>query len=144
MEAASINPADLHLIRGLYGVRPQLPAPLGAEGVGRVIGVGSPTDNALVGRRVAVLFGHRHGTCAAEVRGTFITPSLPRLKRQPPRVVAGYRDGRSAVVCPDADSAGPLDGDAGVPRAMVVVRVDCPTRVRVAARMVCRRPASAV
>jgi NADPH:quinone reductase-like Zn-dependent oxidoreductase len=64
IEAASINPADLHLIRGFYGVRPQLPAPLGAEGVGRVIGVGSPADNALVGRRVVVLFGHGHGTWA--------------------------------------------------------------------------------
>ena len=32
IEAATINPSDLMLIRGVYGVRPQLPAALGAEG----------------------------------------------------------------------------------------------------------------
>ena len=35
MEAAPINPSDFLLVRGLYGVRPALPFPLGAEGVGR-------------------------------------------------------------------------------------------------------------
>ena len=31
MRAAPINPSDLLLIRGVYGYRPELPAPLGAE-----------------------------------------------------------------------------------------------------------------
>jgi NADPH:quinone reductase-like Zn-dependent oxidoreductase len=37
IEAAPINPSDLMLIKGIYGVRPELPAALGADGVGRVI-----------------------------------------------------------------------------------------------------------
>jgi NADPH:quinone reductase-like Zn-dependent oxidoreductase len=37
MEAAPINPADFLLAAGWYGVQPALPAPLGAEGVGRVV-----------------------------------------------------------------------------------------------------------
>ena len=44
IEAAPINPSDLNLIRGIYGVRPELPAALGAEGVGRVIAVGDGVD----------------------------------------------------------------------------------------------------
>ena len=34
MEAAPINPSDFLLVRGIYGVRPNLPFSLGAEGVG--------------------------------------------------------------------------------------------------------------
>ena len=49
IEAATINPSDLMLIRGIYGVRPELPAALGAEGVGRVIAVGDGVDAARVG-----------------------------------------------------------------------------------------------
>src|SRR5690348_12501508 len=55
IEAAPINPSDLNLIRGIYGVRPDLPAPLGAEGVGRVIAVGDAVDQARVGTRVLVV-----------------------------------------------------------------------------------------
>ena len=36
MEAAPINPSDFLFVRGLYGVRPAFPSPVGAEGVGRV------------------------------------------------------------------------------------------------------------
>ena len=36
IEAAPINPSDRMLIKGIYGVRPELPAAPGAEGVGRV------------------------------------------------------------------------------------------------------------
>jgi NADPH:quinone reductase-like Zn-dependent oxidoreductase len=55
IEAAPINPSDLNLIRGVYGVRPQLPTALGAEGVGRVIAVGSGVDRSRVGTRVLVV-----------------------------------------------------------------------------------------
>src|SRR5260370_24592378 len=55
IEAAPINPSDLNLIRGIYGVRPDLPAALGAEGVGRVIAVGDGVDGSRVGRRVLVV-----------------------------------------------------------------------------------------
>jgi NADPH:quinone reductase-like Zn-dependent oxidoreductase len=55
IEAAPINPSDLNLIRGVYGVRPVLPAALGAEGVGRVIGVGDGVEESRVGTRVLVV-----------------------------------------------------------------------------------------
>ena len=55
IEAATINPSDLMLIRGIYGVRPELPAPLGAEGVGRVVAVGEGVDTARIGERVLVV-----------------------------------------------------------------------------------------
>ena len=55
IEAAPINPSDLNLIRGIYGVRPDLPAALGAEGVGRVIAVGDGVDGSRVGTRVLVV-----------------------------------------------------------------------------------------
>lgn len=64
LEAASINPSDIHLIRGFYGVRPALPAPLGVEGVGTVIGAVRDIARDLVGRRVVILPSHEHGTWA--------------------------------------------------------------------------------
>jgi NADPH:quinone reductase-like Zn-dependent oxidoreductase len=55
IEAAPINPSDLTLIRGVYGVRPELPAALGAEGVGRVTAVGDGVDGSRVGTRVLIV-----------------------------------------------------------------------------------------
>jgi NADPH:quinone reductase-like Zn-dependent oxidoreductase len=54
----------LDLIRGFYGVRPKLPAPLGAEGVGRVVEVGPGADQGLAGRRVVILPTYEQGTWA--------------------------------------------------------------------------------
>ncbi|MDT7625811.1 MAG: hypothetical protein QOF99_6712 [Pseudonocardiales bacterium] len=64
LEAAPINPSDLLLIQGVYGIRPDLPARLGAEGVGRVVGVGDGVDPARVGERVLVLPTQRQTTWA--------------------------------------------------------------------------------
>jgi NADPH:quinone reductase-like Zn-dependent oxidoreductase len=64
LEAASVHPSDIHLIRGFYGVRPQLPVPLGAEGVGKVVEVGPGADQALLGHRVAILPTYEQGTWA--------------------------------------------------------------------------------
>jgi NADPH:quinone reductase-like Zn-dependent oxidoreductase len=61
-EAAPINPSDLLLISGWYGHRPALPAALGTEGVGRIVGVGSGVDPARLGERVLILPTLRHGT----------------------------------------------------------------------------------
>ena len=55
IEAAPINPSDLMLIRGVYGVRPELPAALGAEGIGRVVAVGEGVDTARVDERVLIV-----------------------------------------------------------------------------------------
>src|SRR5260370_36876493 len=63
MEAAPINPSDLNLIRGIYGVRPELPSGLGAEGVGRVIAVGDGVDPSRVGTRVLVVPTLAQGAC---------------------------------------------------------------------------------
>jgi len=37
VHASPIHPSDIHLIRGFYGLRPQLPMDLGADGVGTVV-----------------------------------------------------------------------------------------------------------
>ena len=67
MEAAPINPSDLLLVRGLYGVRPAFPFSVGGEGVGRVTRTGSKVDAALRGKRVMVLPTYEQGTWADQV-----------------------------------------------------------------------------
>ena len=52
MEFAPINPSDLVLMRGLYGVKPKLPAPVGSEGVARVVKAGSGVTGLKEGDRV--------------------------------------------------------------------------------------------
>ncbi len=52
LEFSPINPSDLVLIRGLYGVKPKLPAPVGSEGVARVVKVGSGVTGIKEGDRV--------------------------------------------------------------------------------------------
>jgi NADPH:quinone reductase-like Zn-dependent oxidoreductase len=52
VEAFPINPADLLTMTGAYAVRPQLPATLGAECVGRIVAVGSNVRYLAVGDRV--------------------------------------------------------------------------------------------
>jgi NADPH:quinone reductase-like Zn-dependent oxidoreductase len=67
MEAAPVNPSDFLLIRGGYGLRPQLPSPVGGEGVGRVIDAGGTAGTPLVGRRVVILPTYEQGTWADTV-----------------------------------------------------------------------------
>jgi NADPH:quinone reductase-like Zn-dependent oxidoreductase len=52
IEFAPLNPSDLLLAQGIYGVRPALPSVIGNEGVGRVIAVGAGVENVKVGDRV--------------------------------------------------------------------------------------------
>src|SRR5689334_12439976 len=67
MEAAPINPSDFLFVRGLYGVRPAFPSPVGAEGVGRVAKIGSKVDVALQGKRVLIIPTYEQGTWAEQV-----------------------------------------------------------------------------
>jgi NADPH:quinone reductase-like Zn-dependent oxidoreductase len=67
MEAAPLNPSDFLLVRGMYGVRPALPSPVGAEGVGRVIKTGSKVDGSLPGKRVMIVPSYEQGTWAEQV-----------------------------------------------------------------------------
>ena len=61
MEAAPLNPSDFVLVRGMYGIRPAFPSPVGAEGVGRVTQTGSKVDRALQGKRVLILPTYEQG-----------------------------------------------------------------------------------
>src|SRR5256885_15926338 len=67
MEAAPLNPSDFLFVRGLYGVRPAFPSPVGAEGVGRVTKIGSKVDVTLQGKRVLILPTYEQGTWADQV-----------------------------------------------------------------------------
>lgn len=67
MEAAPINPSDLLLIRGHYGYRPLLPAPLGTEGIGRIVAVGPAVDPVRTGERVLIMPTLQHGTWQDQV-----------------------------------------------------------------------------
>jgi mitochondrial enoyl-[acyl-carrier protein] reductase / trans-2-enoyl-CoA reductase len=53
MRLAPINPSDLNLIAGTYGLKAPLPAVAGLEGVGEVMAVGEGVDRVVVGQRVA-------------------------------------------------------------------------------------------
>jgi trans-2-enoyl-CoA reductase len=63
MLASPVNPADINLIQGIYGIRPELPATPGIEGSGEIIETLS--DLFQVGDRV-ILISHV-GTWAEEV-----------------------------------------------------------------------------
>jgi NADPH:quinone reductase-like Zn-dependent oxidoreductase len=67
MEAAPLNPSDFLFVRGLYGIQPVFPSPVGAEGVGRVTKIGSKVDVALRGKRVLILPTYEQGTWADQV-----------------------------------------------------------------------------
>ena len=67
MEAAPLNPSDFLLVRGMYGVHPALPFPVGAEGVGRVTKTGSKVDDSLSGKRVMIVPSYEQGTWAEQV-----------------------------------------------------------------------------
>src|ERR1700733_10823131 len=67
MEAAPLNPSDFLLVRGMYGVQPTFPSPVGAEGVGRITQTGLKVDRALQGKRVLILPTYEQGTWADQV-----------------------------------------------------------------------------
>jgi NADPH:quinone reductase-like Zn-dependent oxidoreductase len=56
VEASPINQYDLLMIAGGYGYRPQLPAIMGTEGVGRVVAVGAGVKHLREGDRTLVPF----------------------------------------------------------------------------------------
>jgi mitochondrial enoyl-[acyl-carrier protein] reductase / trans-2-enoyl-CoA reductase len=67
MEAATVSASDFLYIQGRYFLTAYPGAPVGAEGVGRVIAVGPDVDNALNGHRVVILPTHRYGTWATHI-----------------------------------------------------------------------------
>jgi NADPH2:quinone reductase len=55
VQAAPVNPNDLHILRGRYGFAVQLPAVLGQESVGVVDALGEGVDGVAVGQRVVTV-----------------------------------------------------------------------------------------
>src|SRR5713101_7126149 len=67
VEAAPLNPSDFMFVRGMYGIRPAFPSPVGAGGGGQVTQTGSKVDRALQGKRVLILPTYEQGTWADQV-----------------------------------------------------------------------------
>ena len=67
--AAPINPSDLLMLTGGYGMLPPLPAVGGSEGVGRVMELGSETETSAAGLKVGqtVLLPAGSGTWATHL-----------------------------------------------------------------------------
>lgn len=57
MEYSPIDPSDLLLAKGIYAVRPELPAVVGGQGTGIVEEVGAGVTNVKKGDRVSLPFG---------------------------------------------------------------------------------------
>src|SRR4051812_1102203 len=64
MIQSPVNPSDLLVVRGLYGVLPRLPATPGFEGVGVVDEVGSGLLGRLVKGKRVVAINNRGGNWA--------------------------------------------------------------------------------
>ncbi len=77
LEAAPINPSDLFMMTGRYGYRPELPAIMGAEGVGRVASIGGGVDHLKVGDRVLVPYQTPCWTEQVKVKADWIE-ALPQ------------------------------------------------------------------
>lgn len=77
LEASPINPSDLLLISGRYGHRPELPSVVGAEGVGRVIAVGSDIKHLKEGDRTLIPYPHPAWVERIKTDATWLRP-LPK------------------------------------------------------------------
>jgi NADPH:quinone reductase-like Zn-dependent oxidoreductase len=77
VEASPINQYDLLMIAGGYGYRPELPAIVGTEGVGRVVAVGAGVKHLKEGDRTLVPF--LHPTWAERIK-----TDAPWLRALPP------------------------------------------------------------
>ena len=57
MRLAPVNPADINMLEGTYGKRPELPSTPGSEGCGVVDAVGPEVTSVAVGDVVALIDG---------------------------------------------------------------------------------------
>ena len=99
IEASPINPADLLLLEGRYGVRPKLPAPAGSEGIGRVRALGGGVDHIKLGDRVLLPRGGAwRERIKGPARGLFALPAgvdhlqLAMARVNPPTAYLMLRD----------------------------------------------------
>jgi len=126
MEFAPINPSDLVLMRGLYGVKPKLPAPVGSEGVARVVKAGSGITGLKEGDRV--LFPRGASTWVtrskAKADGLFALPAnadpqqLSMLMVNPP---TAYLMLTEYVALKKGDWVIQSAGNSGVGRAVIAI-----------------------
>ncbi len=126
MEFAPINPSDLVLMRGLYGVKPKLPAPVGSEGVARVVKAGSGVTGLKEGDRV--LFPRGGSTWVtrskAKADGLFALPAnadpqqLSMLMVNPP---TAYLMLTEYVALKKGDWVIQSAGNSGVGRAVIAI-----------------------
>ena len=77
LRAAPINPADLNLIAGTYGVKPTPPFACGLEGVGEVVARGAGVEDLAPGDRVRPVDGLGSWR-------THVTADADRFHRLPP------------------------------------------------------------
>lgn len=126
MEFSPINPSDLVLMRGLYGVKPKLPAPVGSEGVARVAKVGSGVTGIKEGDRVLFPRGTSTWLTRSKVKadGLFALPAaadpqqLSMLMVNPP---TAYLLLTEYVSLKKGDWVIQSAGNSGVGRAVIAI-----------------------
>ncbi|TKT73498.1 zinc-dependent alcohol dehydrogenase family protein [Afipia massiliensis] len=126
MEFSPINPSDLVLMRGLYGVKPKLPAPVGTEGVARVTKVGSGVAEIREGDRVLFPRGTSTWQTRSKVKadGLFALPAgadpqqLSMLMVNPP---TAYLLLTEYVSLKKGDWVIQSAGNSGVGRAVIAI-----------------------
>ncbi|MCR9134419.1 MAG: zinc-binding dehydrogenase [Alphaproteobacteria bacterium] len=77
MRMASINPSDLHFIKGEYGKPREKGAPAGFEGVGEVVAGNGAHAESLVGKRVAFTVGENGSGAWSEYALTDAATCIP-------------------------------------------------------------------
>lgn len=126
MEFSPINPSDLVLMRGLYGVKPKLPAPVGSEGLARVAKVGSGVAGIKEGDRVLFPRGASTWVTRSKVKadGLFALPTgadpqqLSMLMVNPP---TAYLLLTEYVSLKEGDWVIQSAGNSGVGRAVIAI-----------------------
>lgn len=126
MEFSPINPSDLVLMRGLYGVKPKLPASVGTEGLARVAKVGSGVTGIKEGDRVLFPRGASTWLTRSKVKadGLFALPAnadpqqLSMLTVNPP---TAYLMLTEYVSLKKGDWVIQSAGNSGVGRAVIAI-----------------------
>jgi len=126
MEFAPINPSDLVLMRGVYGIRPKLPAPVGSEGVARVSKIGAGVAGLKEGDRVLFPRGASTWLTRSKVKadGLFALPAnadpqqLSMLTVNPP---TAYLMLTEYVALKKGDWVIQSAGNSGVGRAVIAI-----------------------
>jgi trans-2-enoyl-CoA reductase len=126
MKYSPINPSDLVLMRGLYGIRPELPASVGSEGMACVTKVGSGITNLKEGDRVLFPRGVPTWVSRSRVKadGLFALPAhgdpqqLSMLAVNPP---TAYLMLTEYVPLKTGDWVLQTAGNSGVGRAVIAI-----------------------